>query len=234
MLQALGFGFLDGEGKQIPHGAQGLEKLCQITDRDALKELRDCRFSVACDVTNPLCGECGCSAIFAPQKGATAEQIEVMDLWLSRYATLARTVCSKADPNLPGAGAAGGMGFAFSAFLGATLQRGIELVLDRIGLEEALRDADLVLTGEGRLDAQTAMGKAPSGVAALAKRYRKRVIALAGCVTKEAKACHDCGIDAFFPIVRGACSLEEAMEPLVAYGNMADTAEQIMRLIGHT
>ena len=196
-----------------------------------MPELRDCRFMVACDVTNPLCGEKGCSAVFAPQKGADPEMIKDMDAWLKNYAAIAKTVSDRADENLPGAGAAGGLGFAFSAFLNAALKSGIKIVLEETRLEEYIKDADIVVTGEGRLDSQTVMGKAPIGVAGLAKKYGKRVIAFSGCVTEDAEVINEHGIDAFFPILRGVVTLEEALDPESAYKNLTATAYQVFRLI---
>lgn len=230
MLQALGWELQDREGNAVPYGAAGLEKLVSICGEGALPQLQECSFQIICDVTNPLCGPQGCSAVFAPQKGADREQIRQMDQWLMHYARLAREVCPQADPDCPGAGAAGGMGFAFQTFLGGKLEPGIQVVLRETGLEQEIRDADLVITGEGCLDGQTAMGKAPMGVAELAKQYRKPVIALAGCVTGEAAACHQAGIDAFFPILRRAVTLEEAMAKEQAGRNLAETAEQVYRL----
>lgn len=230
MLQALGFGLLDETGAPIPFGARGLSALRKITAENALPALRACTFRVACDVTNPLCGETGCSAVFGPQKGADAERIRRMDGWLAAFAALAKAVFPESDADFPGSGAAGGLGFAFRSFLGARLESGIEIVMEETGLEEKIRDADVVVTGEGRLDAQTAMGKAPAGVAKLAKRYGKPVIAFAGGVAEGADACNAAGIDAFFPAVRGVTTLSEAMEPQTAAKNLAASAEQAFRL----
>ena len=231
MLQALGYGFLDGTGRPVPRGAAGLANLCTITDDVVLPELAQCEFKVACDVTNPLCGEQGCSAVYGPQKGAGPAAIARMDSWLARYAALAAQRCpGKADPDHPGAGAAGGMGFAFLAFTNAVLESGIRIVLAETGLADYIREADLVVTGEGRLDGQTAMGKAPVGVARLAKEYGKPVIAFAGSVTPDAAACNEQGIDAFFPILRGICTLQEAMDPDTARQNLAAASEQAFRL----
>lgn len=229
MLQALGYGFLDREGGQIPFGARGLEGLAQITDTHVLPELKDCEFRIACDVENPLCGPRGCSAVFGPQKGADEDMIRRMDQWMARYALLAGERYPKADPEIKGAGAAGGLGFGFLTFTRARLESGIRIVLRETGLEQELRDADLVITGEGRLDGQTAMGKAPVGVAELARRWGKPVFAFAGSVTRDARECNGCGIDAFFPILRGAATLEEAMDRENARQNLADTAEQALR-----
>ncbi len=231
MLQALGFGMLDAAGNQVAFGARGLEQLKRIDAEKALPELKECSFRIACDVTNPLCGEKGASAVFGPQKGATPAMIRQMDEWLQSYAELSRAFNPRADRELPGTGAAGGLGFAFLCFTDAALESGIKIILEETQLEEYIRDADFVVTGEGRLDAQTVMGKAPVGVAGIAKKYGKPVLAFAGCVTPEAAVCNEHGIDAFFPILRGVVSLREAMDPDTARRNMADTAEQVFRLL---
>lgn len=231
MLSALGFQFLDSEGQPIPLGAKGLENLARISAENARLELSQCSFHIACDVTNPLCGENGCSAVYGPQKGADPEMIRQMDHWMERYGDLAARTFPAADKEAPGAGAAGGLGFAFLTFLNGSLESGVGMVLKEINLKDDIRDADLVITGEGRLDAQTVMGKAPIGVAHLAKEYGKPVIAFSGAVTREAGLCNQHGIDAFFPIMRGVVSLQEALDPGEARINAADTAEQVFRLI---
>ena len=230
MLQALGFGLLDAEGKQVPFGAVGLESLTAITTDHVLPELSECTFRIACDVTNPLCGSNGCSAVFGPQKGADAVMIKRMDTSLASYAALCRKTFPNVDAEIPGTGAAGGLGFAFQTFLSASLEPGIQIVLDETRLRDDVKDADLVITGEGRLDGQTVMGKAPIGVAKLSKEYGKPVLAFSGCVTKDASACNAAGIDAFFPILRSVVSLEEAMDVKNAAENMTDTVEQAFRL----
>ncbi len=231
MLQALGFSFLDASGSPIHPSAGGLAELASISCEHAHPALPECRFEVACDVTNPLCGELGCSAVFGPQKGATAETIPQMDKALERYAELTKKMLPMSDPNAAGAGAAGGLGFAFFSYLSASLTSGIDLVMRTIGLENAIRDADVVVTGEGRLDGQSAMGKAPIGVARLAKKHGKRVLAFSGAVTDDARLCNGQGIDAFFPILRKPCTLAEAMDPKNAAQNMSDTVEQVFRLL---
>jgi len=227
MLTALGFGFYDREGKEIARGAAGLAALAEIRTESAVPELSECVFSVACDVRNPLCGENGCSAVYGPQKGATPETVQKMDKWLSHYATLT----PDGNPDFPGAGAAGGMGFAFLSYLGGHLVSGIDLVAEAVGLSDAVKEADFVVTGEGRLDGQSCMGKAPVGVAALAKKQGKPVIAFSGAVTEDANTLNNYGIDAFFPILRTPCSLEEAMNSENAKRNLQNTAEQVFRLI---
>lgn len=231
MLQALGYGMLDKDGKQVSLGAKGLKELVTITDDQVIPLLKECDFRVACDVTNVLCGKQGCSAIFGPQKGATPEMIEQMDQWLAHYAKLTSDKYEKADAEYPGTGAAGGMGFAFLAYTNAQLQSGIRIVLEETKLEEYVKDADVVVTGEGRLDGQTVFGKAPIGVAEIAKKYNKLVLAFSGCVTEDAVACNDHGIDAFFPILRGVQTLEEAMDPVQAKKNMVSSVEQVFRLL---
>lgn len=231
MLQALGFGMLDGAGNPIARGARGLEALRCITADGAVPELRECTFRVACDVNNPLCGKTGASAVFGPQKGATPAMIAKADAWLAQYALLAQSVNPGADPERPGSGAAGGLGFAFLAFLNAELESGVRIVLEETKLADDVRKADIVVTGEGRLDAQTVMGKAPSGVARIAKQFGKPVVAFAGSAAEDAAICNSHGIDAFFPILRSVVTLEEAMAPYTAYRNLSDTAEQVFRLL---
>ena len=231
MLQALGFLLLNAEGNNIVPGAVGLKDLAQIHTSQAEPLLAQCRFRIACDVTNPLCGNNGCSAVFGPQKGASPEQILQMDGWLNHYAELAQSINPSVSADTAGAGAAGGLGFAFLAFLNASLESGISLVMDTIHLENAIHSADWIITGEGRLDAQSAMGKAPAGVAALAKKHNVPVIALAGSITEDASLCNRYGIDAFFPVLEAPCSLQEAMDPQTAQQNIRRTASQIFRLI---
>ena len=231
MLQALGFEFLNKDGRDISRGAKGLKDLFEIKNDKALKELKDCTFCVACDVKNILCGESGCSAIYGPQKGATPDMIKDMDLWLDNYVGLTKNIYLSSDANAPGTGAAGGMGFALLSYLNATLKSGIDLVIEETGLEEYVKNADVVITGEGRLDGQSYMGKVPVGVASLAKKYNKPVIAFSGCVTKDAVKCNEYGIDAFFPILRTPCTLQEAMDTKNAFNNLKDTVSQVFRLI---
>lgn len=231
MLQALGFEFLDKNGYQVSYGAKGLKELFEIKTENAMKELKECAFSVACDVKNVLCGKSGCSAVYGPQKGATPEMIKDMDLWLGKYAELTKNVNSDSDADAPGTGAAGGMGFALLSYLNAKLKSGIDLVIEATGLEEYVKNADIVITGEGRLDGQSYMGKVPIGVAKLAKKYNKPVIAFSGCVTKDAVLCNEYGIDAFFPILRTPCTLQEAMDCDNAFNNLKDTTCQVIKLI---
>ena len=231
MLKALGYSFLDENGQDIGEGGQALSKVMSIDASHICPELSECNFQVACDVNNPLCGSNGATYIYGPQKGVTEEMKEELDRGMAHFAQITEHVLNNHFSEAEGAGAAGGLGFALLSYLNARLTPGIELILEAIELEKELQDADIVITGEGRLDHQTAMGKAPVGVARLAKKYGARVMAFAGSVTKDAGACNDAGIDAFFPIVRGVTTLEEAMKPDNARANMAATVEQVFRLL---
>ena len=231
MLQALGFEFLNANGKQVPFGAKGLAEIVTIIDEHVIPELKECEFKVACDVTNPLCGTQGCSAVYGPQKGATPAMIEDMDQWLFHYARLTQETYPHANWNQAGTGAAGGLGFAFLSYTNAVLESGIQIILEETRLESYIKAADIIITGEGRLDEQTVMGKAPIGVAAIAKKYGKPVLAFSGCVTEDSGVCNQYGIDAFFPVLRTVTTLEEAMEEELAKRNLSATVEQVFRLV---
>lgn len=231
MLKALGVRFLDENGEDAGEGGQALAKVARIDVSGMNPLLKECHIQVACDVNNPLCGENGSTYVYGPQKGVIEDMKKTLDEAMAHFARVTSETLENDYMNTPGAGAAGGLGYAFLAYTGAALTPGIELILDAVGLEEELSGADVVVTGEGRLDFQTAMGKAPVGVARLAKKYNAKVIAFAGSVTKEATACNKEGIDAFFPILRGVCTLAEAMDPVAARNNMTATVEQVFRLL---
>ena len=231
MLKALGYSFLDEQGLDVGEGAQALGKVASIDAKNRHPLLDDCQFRIACDVTNPLCGENGATYIYGPQKGVTEAQKESLDQDMAHFADVTETTLNCAFKNYPGAGAAGGLGFAFLSYLHASLSPGVELILDAINLSDALNGADIVVTGEGQLDRQTAMGKAPVGVAKLAKAHGAKVLAFSGSVAKEAVACNQAGIDAFFPILRRIVTLEEAMDPSTARSNMTASVEQVFRLL---
>ena len=231
MLQALGYDFLDKDGAPVGYGGAGLQSIASIQAENVLPELKECTFRVACDVTNPLCGPMGSSAIYGPQKGATPEMVKELDEALLHYAELSKETFDHADRLYPGTGAAGGMGFAFLTYTNAVLESGIKIVLEETGLEDEMKNADFVITGEGRLDSQTALGKAPIGVAHLAKKHNKKVLAFAGCLTPDAGVCNENGIDAFFPILRRVITVQEAMEKENARENMIRSVEQVFRLI---
>lgn len=234
MLQALGFVFYDADHNPVLQGGRVLNSIASIDTSNVIPELADCRFEIACDVTNPLCGPNGASYVYGPQKGATPEIVEELDRGCANFAKVTAKHFGKDNSETPGVGAAGGLGFAFLSYLPAELNSGIQVILSEINLEDDVKDADIVVTGEGRLDFQTSMGKAPIGVAKLGKKYGAKVIALAGCTTEDAKECNHAGIDAFFSIVNRSMTLEEAMNHENALQNMTNTAEQVFRLIRMT
>ena len=231
MLQAMGYVFLDKEGNPVGRGGKYLAQVESIENSRVRPELKDCTFRVAGDVNNPLCGPRGASFIYGPQKGADPDTVRELDLGCRHFAQKVKEFRGKDESDTPGAGAAGGLGFAFMSFLHAIFRPGAEMILEETGLEKELQGADFLVTGEGKLDEQTAMGKAPARAAALAKKYGVKTIALAGGVEQSARICNEKGIDAFFSIVNGAISLEQAMEKEQAKENMSFSAEQIFRLI---
>lgn len=231
MLTALGYRFCDREGNPVGISADSLKQVASIKMDTVIPELKECTFQIACDVNNPLCGTNGATWIYGPQKGVTDEMKEELDRDLAHFADITAITLGQDYSEYPGAGAAGGLGFAFLSFLGGILTPGIDLVMKAVDLERELADADFVITGEGRLDLQTAMGKAPAGVAALAKKHGAKVIAFAGSVSKDAVKCNEKGIDAYFPILQEVTTLEQAMDSQVALTNITNTAEQVFRLI---
>jgi len=210
MLQALGARLLDVDNREIGKGGGELARLERIDANGLDPRLGKMTIEVACDVTNPLLGERGASAVYGPQKGATRAMVALLEENLARYADLVLRDLGADVASVPGAGAAGGMGAALLA-IGGRLRPGIDIVMEAVGLEAALRDADLVITGEGRLDGQTAHGKVAVGVARLAKRYNRPVIALAGSLGDGCEAVLAHGIDAWFSVTPRPCSLEEAL-----------------------
>ncbi len=231
MLTALGYEFLDARGAAVGIGAGALGEVASIRTGRVLPELKGCRFRIACDVTNPLCGVNGATYIYGPQKGVTEDLRDSLDEAMDSYAQVIRDCLGTDHRESEGAGAAGGLGFAFLSCLNADLQPGIGLVMDAVDMEKTMEGADLVFTGEGRLDGQTAMGKAPVGIAKLAKKHGAKVVALADAVIEGAEKCNENGIDAFFPILRRIVTLDEAMDPKTAKENMVRTAEQVIRLV---
>ena len=260
MMQALGVHFLDEEDGEIERGAAGLERLKSIDTSYMISGLSECEFRIACDVDNPLCGENGCSAVFAPQKGAAGEDIMKMDKWLSHYAELAATLCkdslfhktSKPEEcydaktmlnkdsydgrlaGFPSDGAAGGLGYAFRTFLHGELVSGSRLIIEETGLKDYIEKADIIITGEGCLDGQTVMGKAPISVAKLAKECgnadnTKKVIAFAGKLGDGVEKCLLHGIDAYYAIEYENVISEDVMKPEIAGKYLADTVEKVFR-----
>ncbi|MBE5748522.1 MAG: glycerate kinase [Clostridiales bacterium] len=222
MLQALGFDFLDTNGNPVAFGANGLKNLCTISTSNKNPLLEQCEFVVACDVTNPLCGANGCSKIYAPQKGATPQMANEMDLWMQNYARLTKQATNTDFADTPGAGAAGGMGFAFLAYLGATLQSGAQIIARATKLEERITKADLVVVGEGKIDNQTLFGKAPHVVAKLAKKHNKKVVAFCGISDLQSTPC----IDKIFCTCNGTPTQHD-LETTVAFDKLVDKATQV-------
>ncbi len=228
MVQALGARLLDKDGRQIGFGGGQLTSLVSIDMSQFDSRIRRCRFEVACDVTNPLLGDKGASAIFGPQKGATPELVNQLDQALAHYAEAIRRDLDIDVLTIAGGGAAGGMGVALHAFCQAELRRGIEIVTEALGLDELVKDATLVITGEGRIDSQTIHGKVPIGVAKVAKRYNKLVIGIAGSLTKDVGIVHQHGLDAVFSVIFSICTLEEALD------NAAENVRMSARNIAST
>lgn len=228
-VEALGAKFLDEEGRKIGFGGGSLRKLKKIDLSNFDERLSKVEIEVASDVNNPLCGENGASKVFGPQKGATKEMVLVLDKNLKHYADVIKEQYGKDVLNMPGAGAAGGLGAGLAAFLDGKLKKGIDLVIKYSGLEEKIKLCDMVLTGEGSIDYQTKFGKTPIGVARLAKKYDKPVVALAGKVGDNIDDLYENGIDSIFGIMRGITSIEEALEN--GKENVEKASENVMRLI---
>lgn len=228
MLAALGARFLNHQGESIALTGGGLTELAQIDIADLDPRLSECEILVASDVNNPLCGSKGASAIFGPQKGATVADVELLDNALKNFGLLTQHATGKSVIEMAGAGAAGGMGAALLGYTSAVLKPGIDIVLETVRLTELVQDADLVITGEGRIDSQTVHGKTPMGVAQVAKRFDLPVIALSGCIGENYQAVYQCGIDAVFSAVPRAMTLEEALKE--SDFNLADLAENVARL----
>ena len=228
MLAALGACFTNADGDPIQLTGGGLRELTHIDLQDFDPRLQNCDILVACDVNNPLCGDKGASAVFGPQKGATPEDVQLLDGALRQFGLLTEKVTGKMVLESAGAGAAGGMGAALLAYTQARLRPGIEIVLETVQLAHQVSDADLVITGEGRIDSQTVHGKTPMGVAKVAKRFDVPVLALCGCTGDNYQAVYQCGIDAVFAAVPRAMSLADALKE--SDFNLADLAENVARL----
>ncbi|MDQ6420413.1 glycerate kinase [Paenibacillus sp. LHD-117] len=211
MAQALGVRFFNDQGSELSYGGGELISLSRVDVSGLDPRVADCEIIVASDVTNPLCGPEGASFVFGPQKGATPEMAQRLDDGLRNYGRVIHERLGIDVRNVPGAGAAGGLGAGLIAFLSARMSRGIDIVLEAIEFEKRVQEADLVITGEGRTDSQTAFGKAPAGVAALAKKYNKPVICVSGGISLDTKALHEAGIDVIIGATQSPMSLEEAM-----------------------
>jgi glycerate 2-kinase len=212
LAKALGARLLDSNGYEIGEGGGSLSDLASINIEGLDPRLETIKIEVACDVDNPLTGEKGASAIFGPQKGATPEMVVQLDQNLGHFAAIIERDLGKKIGDISGAGAAGGLGGGLLAFLPSELKRGIEIVTEATGLSDLVRDADLVITGEGKIDSQTIFGKTPIGVAKTAKLYGVPVVGIAGNLSKDSHVVHDFGIDAVFSIVPGVILLDDAFE----------------------
>ncbi|KGM46013.1 glycerate kinase [Neobacillus niacini] len=217
MAKALGALLLDENGIEIGEGGGSLCDLASIDLSGFDPRLATIKIEVACDVDNPLTGDKGAAAIFGPQKGATAEMVALLDLNLGHYASIIERGLGEKINDVPGAGAAGGLGGGLLAFLPSELKRGVEIVIEATGLSQIVEDADLVITGEGKIDGQTIFGKTPIGVARTAKKYGVPVIGIAGNVSKDSEVVHEHGIDAIFSIVPGVILLEDAFKHAEEY-----------------
>lgn len=228
MLQALGASFLNAEQKEIGFGGAELSQIAQIDLSGLDPRLNSVTFEVACDVDNPLCGERGASAVFGPQKGATAEMVRTLDHALAYFAETAKQQLGIDIANHAGSGAAGGMGGGLLLLPKVQLRSGVQIILDATNLANKVVDADLVITGEGRMDAQSIAGKTPIGVARTAKKFGKPVIAIVGCLRDDYPVVYEHGIDAVFPIIRGLNSLEETLK--LGRENLISSAENLARV----
>ena len=229
MLQALGLRLLDKNGQSIGFGGAALSNLAEIQMADLDPRLQHVQIEVACDVNNPLCGERGASAIFGPQKGATPEMVKELDAALAHFAEIADRDCGKQIKEQSGAGAAGGMGGGLLLLPNVQLKAGVQIVLDNLKFAEQVKDADLVITGEGRMDAQSILGKTPIGVARTAKQFNRPVIAIAGCLREDYEVVYEHGIDAVFPIIRNLGDLPTILKQ--GEQNLISTAQNVARLL---
>ena len=229
MLQALGLRLLDKNGQSIGFGGAALSNLAEIQLADLDPRLQHVQIEVACDVNNPLCGERGASAIFGPQKGATPEMVKELDAALAHFAEIADRDCGKQIKEQSGAGAAGGMGGGLLLLPNVQLKAGVQIVLDNLKFAEQVKDADLVITGEGRMDAQSILGKTPIGVARTAKQFNRPVIAIAGCLREDYEVVYEHGIDAVFPIIRNLGDLPTILKQ--GEQNLISTAQNVARLL---
>ena len=212
MLQALGARLCDNHGQPVGYGGAALAQLASIDISEFDPRIAQCRIEVACDVTNPLTGEQGASAVFGPQKGATPQQVAVLDQALSHFAALIKRDLAIDVLTVAGGGAAGGMGAGLYAFCHAHLRPGIDIVSEALQLEQQICNATLVITGEGRIDSQTLQGKVAAGVARIAKRHNKPVIAIGGALSRDVAVVHQHGVDAVFSVLNRVCSLAEALQ----------------------
>lgn len=231
MLQAMGYEFLDADGNEIAFGGGSLSSINSIRKTAQSEKFKNCEFRVACDVSNTLYGKQGASYIFGPQKGADSDMLKVLDASLKHYANFTYKEMGIEISNIEGGGAAGGLGAAFHGYLNGQLESGVELIMDVLGVESEMEDADLVITGEGRIDAQTSMGKVPAGIAGLAGKHGVPIIAVGGSLTDDAYKLNHHGINAVFSIQNEPLSIEEAMNSKRTRANIEKNVEQIMKVL---
>jgi glycerate kinase len=229
MVQALGVKLLDQEGKEVGFGGGELKKIVKIDISCMDNRLSDTKVLVASDVNNPLCGPQGASRIYGPQKGATPEIIEELDKSLSYFAELIKRDLNKEVKDIPGAGAAGGLGAGLMAFLNAELRSGIEIIIEIVKIEQIIRESDLLITGEGRIDAQSVFGKVPFGLGKMAKKYNVPVIAIVGEIGEGFSQIYEYGINSIMSIISKAISIDEAMQ--MSKSLLKDATERMMRII---
>ncbi|KUJ90680.1 MAG: glycerate kinase [Thermoanaerobacter thermocopriae] len=228
MATALGVKFYDKDGREIGLGGGALSKIYSIDTSNLDYRLKECRFIVACDVANPLIGENGASRVYGPQKGATKEMVEVLDKNLEHYGKLLEKYFNKKIIDVPGSGAAGGLGAGLMAFLNAQLKNGIEIIIETLKLEEKIKEADIVISGEGKIDFQTAFGKTISGIAKLCKKHNKPLIVIAGTV-EDIEKLYEIGVSSVFSTMEKPMSLEDAIKNTSTL--LEKSAERIFRLI---
>ncbi len=229
MAQAVGAALLSVQGTEITRGGAALATLTHISTSTMDPRLQECTLEVACDVTNPLCGPTGATAVYGPQKGATPEMVEELDKALAHYAQIIKQDLGMSVRDIPGAGAAGGLGAGLMAFLHAKLRPGAQIVFEAVDLEERIRQADLVITAEGQIDAQTAYGKSVGAVAEIAKRYGLPVLAFAGSLGDNYQVVYELGVDAVAALPSSPMTLTYAMENAARL--ISDAAERACRLI---
>ena len=231
MMKAFGVSFKDENGDELPGTGGSMEKVARIDTTNILSELKECRFTIACDVDNPLYGKHGAAYVYSRQKGADEKTIKQLDKGLRKLSDIIRKELGKDVAGIPGAGAAGGLGGAFVAFVDGELRSGIDIVLKALDFEKKAEDADVVITGEGRIDGQSVMGKAPTGVSKICKEKGIPVIAFAGSLADDATAVHAHGITSLFSIMNYPMQLEEAMNPETASKLIRKNTEEVFRLI---
>ena len=231
MLSALGYIFLDENGNELEPNGENLINIKSFKDDKVMKEVSEAKFLIACDVDNPFYGTNGAAHVYGKQKGATSDIIKILDDGMRNFSNVIEKIKKTDISNISGAGAAGGLGGAFTAFFNSELKPGIDIITEKIELENKINGSDYVITGEGRIDFQSAMGKTPSGVAKLAKKYGIPVIAIGGSVDDEIGNIYDCGITAAFSIIDSPMTLGEAMDTKNAQRLVEKTAERIFRLI---